>query len=141
MRQKIVAGNWKMNKDAAGSIDLVKELTANVFPSGVRVMIAPATVFLDRIAQATKGTGLEVASQNMNAADSGAYTGEVSAAMLQSIGINATLLGHSERRAYYTETNESLQIKLKQPWKPIWKLFYVLVKSWLIEKQTIILKL
>lgn len=113
MRQKIVAGNWKMNKDAAGSIDLVKELTANAFPSGVRVMIAPATVFLDRIAQATKGTGLEVASQNMNAADSGAYTGEVSAAMLQSIGINATLLGHSERRAYYNETNESLVDKVK----------------------------
>lgn len=102
-----------MNKDAAGSIDLVKELTANAFPSGVRVMIAPATVFLDRIAQATKGTGLEVASQNMNAADSGAYTGEVSAAMLQSIGINATLLGHSERRAYYNETNESLVDKVK----------------------------
>ena len=113
MRQKIVAGNWKMNKDSAGSIDLVKELTANAFPSGVRVMIAPATVFLDRIAQATKGTGLEVASQNMNAADSGAYTGEVSAAMLQSIGINATLLGHSERRAYYNETNESLVDKVK----------------------------
>ena len=102
-----------MNKDAAGSIDLVKELTANAFPSGVRVMIAPATVFLDRIAQATKGTGLEVASQNMNAADSGAYTGEVSATMLQSIGINATLLGHSERRAYYNETNESLVDKVK----------------------------
>lgn len=102
-----------MNKDAAGSIDLVKELTANAFPSGVRVMIAPATVFLDRIAQATKGTGLEVASQNMNAADSGAYTGEVSADMLQSIGINATLLGHSERRAYYNETNESLVDKVK----------------------------
>ena len=113
MRQKIVAGNWKMNKDAAGSIDLVKELTANAFPSGVRVMIAPATVFLDRIAQATKGTGLEVASQNMNAAASGAYTGEVSATMLQSIGLNVTLLGHSERRAYYNETNESLVDKVK----------------------------
>lgn len=113
MRQKIVAGNWKMNKDATGSIDLINELTDTAFPSGVRVMIAPATVFLDRIAQALKGTPLEVASQNMNAAESGAYTGEVSASMLQSIGINTTLLGHSERRAYYNETNESLVDKVK----------------------------
>ena len=51
MRQKIVAGNWKMNKDATGSIDLINELIDTVFPSGARVMIAPATVFLDRIAQ------------------------------------------------------------------------------------------
>ena len=111
MRQKIVAGNWKMNKDAAASQTLVDALLQRKLPTDVRVMIAPPMIFLDRLAQQAQGTVLGVVSQNMHAAESGAYTGEVSSSMLKSIGVNTTLLGHSERRAYFNETNSSLAEK------------------------------
>lgn len=111
MRQKIVAGNWKMNKDAAASQTLVDALLQRKLPTDVRVMIAPPMIFLDRLAQQAQGTVLGVVSQNMHAAESGAYTGEVSASMLKSIGVNTTLLGHSERRDYFNETNSSLAEK------------------------------
>ena len=111
MRHKIVAGNWKMNKDAAASQTLVDALLQRKLPTDVRVMIAPPMIFLDRLAQQAQGTVLSVVSQNMHAAESGAYTGEVSASMLKSIGVNTTLLGHSERRAYFNETNSSLAEK------------------------------
>ncbi|MGC6422830.1 MAG: triose-phosphate isomerase [Flavobacteriaceae bacterium] len=111
MKQKIVAGNWKMNNDVKASENLVQELLDSAIPNDVRVMIAPATVFLDRLAQKTKGTVLEVVSQNMHAAPAGAYTGEIAANMLQSIGVKTTLLGHSERRAYYNETDAGLAKK------------------------------
>ena len=101
-----------MNKNADESTALASELIAAGIPENVRVMIAPATVFLDRLAQQVKGTNLEVVSQNMNAAASGAFTGEISLDMLESIGVKATLLGHSERRAYYNETDESLAEKV-----------------------------
>lgn len=113
MRQKIVAGNWKMNKDVHESMELLRAIQSTPIPEAVRVMIAPPTLFLDRMAEATQGHPLQVVSQNMNAAASGAFTGEISAEMLKSISIQATLLGHSERRAYYNETNETLSKKVK----------------------------
>ena len=100
-----------MNKDAAASQTLVDALLQRKLPTDVRVMIAPPMIFLDRLAQQAQGTVLGVVSQNMHAAESGAYTGEVSASMLKSIGVNTTLLGHSERRAYFNETNSSLAEK------------------------------
>lgn len=113
MRQKIVAGNWKMNKNASESSSLISELRTHEIPQDVRVIVAPATVFLESVAKAAEGSLIGVASQNMNAAVSGAYTGEVSSSMLKSIAINTTLLGHSERRAYYNESNESLAKKVQ----------------------------
>ena len=113
MRQKIVAGNWKMNKNASESSSLISELRTLEIPQDIRVIVAPATVFLGSVAKAAEGSSIGVASQNMNAATSGAYTGEVSASMLKSIAINTTLLGHSERRAYYNESNESLAKKVQ----------------------------
>ena len=113
MRQKIVAGNWKMNKTASESSSLISELRTHEIPQDVRVIVAPATVFLESVAKAAEGSSIGVASQNMNAAASGAYTGEVSSSMLKSIAINTTLLGHSERRAYYNESNESLAKKVQ----------------------------
>lgn len=113
MRQKIVAGNWKMNKDVHESMELLRAIQSNPIPETVRVMIAPPTLFLDRMAEAAQGHPLQVVSQNMNAAASGAFTGEISAEMLKSISIQGTILGHSERRAYYNETNESLTKKVK----------------------------
>ncbi len=113
MRQKIVAGNWKMNKDASESIALINELRTHDIPQDVRVIVAPATVFLEGVAKAAEGSSIGVASQNMNAAVSGAFTGEVSSSMLKSIAVTTTLLGHSERRAYYNETNETVAQKVQ----------------------------
>jgi triosephosphate isomerase len=112
MRKKIVAGNWKLNNDKYETAYLIEALLSDPIPSKVRVMIAPAFTQLVQAEVLTEGTSLEVIAQNMNAANSGAYTGEISASMLNSIGINQVILGHSERRAYYNETDLSLKEKV-----------------------------
>lgn len=112
MRKKIVAGNWKLNNDKYETAHLIEALLSDPIPSDVRVMIAPAFTQLAQAEALTEGTSLEVIAQNMNGANSGAYTGEISASMLNSIGINQVILGHSERRAYYNETDLSLKEKV-----------------------------
>jgi len=114
MRTKIVAGNWKMNKTLPEAISLMDELKEKIDPSGVEVIIAPSFTNLPKAVELLDGTGIEVAAQNMHFADSGAYTGEVSADMLLSIGVHTVILGHSERRAYFNETNETLKEKALQ---------------------------
>lgn len=115
MRKKIVAGNWKMNKTYKESKALVKELKKEV--SGIklkntRVIIAPPFTNLQKISKRAKDTVIEVAAQNMCAEESGAFTGEVSASMIKSVHVDTVILGHSERRAYFGETNESLAKKV-----------------------------
>ncbi|MDC9721994.1 MAG: triose-phosphate isomerase [Urechidicola sp.] len=115
MRKKIVAGNWKMNKTYKESKSLVKELKKEV--SGIklentRVIIAPPFTNLQKISKRTKDSVIEVAAQNMCAEESGAFTGEVSASMIKSVHVDTVILGHSERRAYFGETNESLAKKV-----------------------------
>jgi triosephosphate isomerase len=112
MRKKIVAGNWKLNNDKHETAPLIEALLYDPIPPDVRGMIAPAFTHLVQSKTLTEGTALEVIAQNMNAAASGAYTGEISARMLNSIGINQVILGHSERRAYYNETDLSLKEKV-----------------------------
>ncbi len=112
MRKKIVAGNWKMNNNKRETADLIQSLKSLSFSSEVRVMIAPAFTHLVQVEEMTQGSRLEVAAQNMNAAESGAFTGEVSASMLQSIGVKKVILGHSERRAYFNESDASLKDKV-----------------------------
>ncbi len=112
MRKKIVAGNWKMNNNKAETAALIQSLTPFNFSAEVRVMVAPAFTHLVQAEELTQGSRVEVLAQNMNAAESGAYTGEISAAMLSSIGIQKVILGHSERRAYYNETDDSLKAKV-----------------------------
>tara|TARA_A200000113_G_C8800843_1_gene334044 strand:+ start:241 stop:990 length:750 start_codon:yes stop_codon:yes gene_type:complete len=112
MRKKIVAGNWKMNNNKRETADLIQSLKSLSFSSEVRVMIAPAFTHLVQAEEMTQGSRLEVAAQNMNAAESGAFTGEVSASMLQSIGVKKVILGHSERRAYFNESDASLKDKV-----------------------------
>ena len=113
MRKKIVAGNWKMNNNKSETADLIKALKSLSFSTDVRVMIAPAFTHLAQAEELTQGGRIEVLAQNMNANDSGAFTGEISAKMLNSIGINKVILGHSERRAYYNETDAELKQKVK----------------------------
>ena len=113
MRKKIVAGNWKMNNNKQEPAELIESLKLLSFSTDVRVMIAPAHTHLAQAEKLTQGGTIEVLAQNMNAAESGAYTGEISAGMLQSININKVILGHSERRAYYNETDSVLKQKVE----------------------------
>ncbi len=113
MRKKIVAGNWKMNNNKSETADLIQALKSLSFSTDVRVMIAPAFTHLAQAEELTQAGRIEVLAQNMNANDSGAFTGEISAKMLHSIGIDKVILGHSERRAYYNETDVGLKQKVK----------------------------
>ena len=112
MRKKIVAGNWKMNLNALQSQELIDALKAQTFNDGAHVAIATPNVHLAAAVAQTAGTSIDVAAQNMHQAASGAYTGEVSAAMLKGIGVETVILGHSERRAYFHETDALLAEKV-----------------------------
>ncbi len=112
MRKKIVAGNWKMNNSLNDTINLINDLKQNIVSSDVKVMIAPSFPFLKTAVDQLKDVNVEVISQNINDNKCGAYTGEVSIDMLKSIGVESTLIGHSERRAYYCEDDKLLLKKI-----------------------------
>ncbi|WP_224489869.1 triose-phosphate isomerase [Robertkochia flava] len=112
MRRKIVAGNWKMNMDLAQTESLIDELTRNMPETVADVMIAPTFTSLYRAFQLLRTHKIEVIGQNMHYEDNGAFTGEISAGMLKSVGVNTVILGHSERRAYFGETDEMLAKKV-----------------------------
>ncbi|MBC8770193.1 triose-phosphate isomerase [Arenibacter sp. BSSL-BM3] len=112
MRSKIVAGNWKMNKNLAETEVLLAELTAKLPDTKAEVMVAPTFVNLAAAVDKLKSSTIEVIAQNMHFAESGAYTGEISANMLLGIGIDTVIIGHSERRAYFGETDEILSKKV-----------------------------
>jgi triosephosphate isomerase len=112
MRQHIVAGNWKMNNDLPQTEALLAELKAKKQTSNAEVMVAPAYTNLYHAFEALKNSKIEVIAQNMHFAENGAYTGEISASMLKSIGVKTVILGHSERREYFNETDEILAKKV-----------------------------
>ena len=114
MRTKIVAGNWKMHKNAEETEDLLNELI-NALPADkeVEIVVAPTYVNLASAVQHVQFTKIQVAAQNMHQAASGAYTGEISADMLKSVGVETVILGHSERRAYFHESDELINAKVK----------------------------
>ena len=112
MRKKVIAGNWKMNNDATQSAQLIAALLEKLPQTQAEVVIAPSFVNLALAVEKTKGSPIIVAAQNMHFAEKGAFTGEVSASMLEAIGVKTTILGHSERRAYFNETDESLAKKV-----------------------------
>lgn len=112
MRKNIVAGNWKMNNNSQETKHLLNELKNQKKSTEAEVMVAPTFVNLESATQALKDSTIEVVAQNMHFAANGAYTGEVSALMLKAIGVNTVILGHSERRAYFNETDELLAKKV-----------------------------
>ncbi|UOB16564.1 triose-phosphate isomerase [Abyssalbus ytuae] len=112
MRRKIVAGNWKMNNDLAQTELLITNLIKQLPSTDAGVMIAPTFPNLYKAFEALRENKIEVIAQNMHFAESGAYTGEVSAAMLKSVGIKTVILGHSERRAYFGEDDAILAKKV-----------------------------
>jgi triosephosphate isomerase len=112
MRKQIVAGNWKMNNDYVDSEQLVSKLLEQYTESETEVIIAPPFTSLLCSSNLLKGSRINVAAQNMHYAENGAYTGEISAGMLKSIGVDTVILGHSERRAYFNETDALLAKKV-----------------------------
>ena len=112
MRKQIVAGNWKMNKDYFSSEIFVSKLINLYKSTDTEVIIAPPFTSLRLSLNMLKGSPIDVAAQNMHFSESGAFTGEISASMLKSIGVNTVILGHSERRAYFNETDSLLAKKV-----------------------------
>jgi triosephosphate isomerase len=115
MRTKIVAGNWKLNYDKEQSKKLIKELKKAIKNNpleSTRVIVAPTFVNLSSAVKAAKKSKIEVVAQNMHQAANGAFTGEVSADMLKVIGVETVILGHSERRTFFNETDAALAEKV-----------------------------
>jgi triosephosphate isomerase len=113
MRKKIVAGNWKMNKSWPEAIELAKALAANSasFPSNVQVIVSPPSLYLHGLSEELPPS-VALSAQNCSQHDSGAFTGEISASMLKSMNVQHCIIGHSERRQYYGETNEIIREKI-----------------------------
>lgn len=112
MRKNIVAGNWKMNNDIQQTYSLLEEIIKKKPNTNTEIIVAPSFVSLPLAMQKLEGSGIKVAAQNAHQNESGAFTGEVSIPMLKSIGVNTVILGHSERRAYFGETNSLLSEKV-----------------------------
>ncbi len=115
MRRKIVVGNWKMNKNYWQAVELIESLLAYTETrdlKGLEVLIAPAYPFLHYAYQSTKDTKVQVVAQDISAYESGAYTGEVSADMIRSTGVQTVIIGHSERRKYHGEGAQLLGEKI-----------------------------
>jgi triosephosphate isomerase len=114
MREPIIAGNWKMNNNIEESEKLIIDLKALVKDvEGVEIVVAPPFTVLSIISSLLIGTNMKLAAQNMHFASSGAFTGEISSSMLSDAGCEYVILGHSERRSYFAETNDTVNKKIK----------------------------
>jgi len=112
-RIPLVAGNWKMNKTVAEAEQLIQALLPRVASlDGVEIAICPPFTALRAMIDSAFGSRVAVFAQNMHEADHGAFTGEISVAMLREVGVSGVIIGHSERRAYFGETDERLAVKL-----------------------------
>jgi triosephosphate isomerase len=115
MRKKVVAGNWKMNNDIVESINLISSIKrdlSNKSPN-VRVIVCPPFTSLETVSTLIKNSSILLGAQNLHFAESGAFTGEISASMLKSVGCEYVIVGHSERRTLFNEKDEIINKKLK----------------------------
>ncbi len=112
MRRKIIAGNWKMNKTPAETVALINELKPLVVTEDTDVVFCVPAISLTTALDAAKGTNIEIGAQNMYFEESGAYTGEIAPGMLTSIGVKYVIIGHSERREYFAESDETVNKKV-----------------------------
>ena len=109
-RKKIIAGNWKMNMTPSEAVKLVETLKPLVNNEEVDVVFCVPAIDIIPAMEAAKGTNIQIGAENMYFEEKGAYTGEISPAMLTDAGVKYVVLGHSERREYFAETNETLMI-------------------------------
>lgn len=123
MRVPMIAGNWKMNKTPAEAVELVNQLKGLIQNTSAEVVICPTYVALNDVIKAVAGSSIKVGAQNMYHQDSGAFTGEISPVFLKAMNVEYVILGHSERRQYFGDSNEEINKKLiaafKHNLKPI----------------------
>ena len=114
LRKAVIAGNWKMNKTPAQAKALLEELSPMVAgKDGCEIIVCTPFVDLANAIEATRGTNIKVGAQNVHFKESGAYTGEISASMLTEMGVEYVIIGHSERRQYFGETDETVNLRVK----------------------------
>lgn len=113
MRKAIIAGNWKMHKTVSEATALVEELKPLVKGATCDVVVCPTSICLPAVVEAVKGTNIKVGAQNMHFEEKGAFTGEISPIMLKDLGVEYVIIGHSERRQYFSENDETVNKKLK----------------------------
>lgn len=116
MRKKVVAGNWKMNNDLSQSVNLISEIKNAITGKelNAEIIICPPFTSLETASALVKDTNVKLGAQNMYFEESGAFTGEISASMLKSVGCEYVILGHSERRAIFGESDEVINKKIKK---------------------------
>ncbi len=115
MRTKIVAGNWKMNKTFSDAEELLTEIAEKIEDinlEGIEIIVCPPSLYLELATDVAEESKFAVGAQNVNENPKGAFTGEISVEMLDSVGVDYSIIGHSERRTYYKETNEQLAKKV-----------------------------
>lgn len=117
MRRPIIAGNWKMFKNPQEAVSFVEGVKGKAERDGVEAVICAPFIDLPALTEAAKETSVRIGAQNMHWEESGAFTGEVSGGMLQSIGVDYVIIGHSERRAYFAETDETVNKKVHAAFK------------------------
>ena len=113
MKKYLIAGNWKMFKTTAEAVEFGKELAARKLANSEDVAIMAPFTQLVSLKEALKGSGIKIGAQNVHYEESGAFTGEISIPMLKEIGVDYCVIGHSERREYFNETDETVNKKLK----------------------------
>ncbi|MEE9355095.1 MAG: triose-phosphate isomerase [Methylococcaceae bacterium] len=114
MRRSLVVGNWKMNGTLASAKSLVQDIVSGLGNTNADIAVCPPFVYLPEIDQSLQGAHLKFGAQNVADQESGAYTGEISASMLKELSCTYAIVGHSERRSYYGETNESVAARFSQ---------------------------
>ena len=113
MRKKVIAGNWKMNKNPEEAKKYLEEFIPLVKDATAEVILCAPYLDLKCMVKHTNGTNVKIGAQNMHWEETGAYTGEISGSMLKSIGVEYVIIGHSERRQYFAETDETVNKKIK----------------------------
>ncbi len=113
MRKKIIAGNWKMNKTASEATALVEAIKAKVAGANCDVVVCPTAICIPAAVAAADGSNIEVGAQNVHFEKSGAFTGELAGNMLTEAGVKYVIIGHSERRQYFGETDETVNLRTK----------------------------
>lgn len=112
MRRKVVAGNWKMNKTPAETKEFLTQMKDKISTDGAEVLFCVPAISLTTAVEAVSGTDIEIGAENMYFEEKGAYTGEISAAMLKDAGVTHVIIGHSERRQIFGESNEMINKKI-----------------------------